>query len=126
MTFPGPGESDFNATWSFDGKRIAFDRVGSGRYSLWTIPAGGGENERSCADLGQTPGADPTWSADSTKILFVKPLTDDTSNIWEVEVDSGRRRGQITSGPSWDQFPIVSRNGRLAYVWFGPHKVDLY
>ena len=63
------------------------------------------------------------WSADSRDSVCVSARTG-FPNIWEIEVDSGRLR-QITSGPSWDQFPIVSRNGRLAYVSFA-HQVDLY
>ena len=126
LTSPAPGESDFNATWSFDGKRIAFDRVGSGGYSLWTIPADGSEKERQVLPFGSNTWGGSTWSADGTKLLYLKPLTNDTSNIWEVDVDSGRPPRPITSGPSWDQFPSVSRNGRLAYVRFGPHNVDLY
>jgi Tol biopolymer transport system component/predicted Ser/Thr protein kinase len=120
VTFPRPGESDFNATWSFDGERIAFDRIRSAQYMLWTVPAAGGEP--SLVSEENTFGAS-AWSADSKRILFVSNRTG-FRNIWEIEVASGRLR-QITSGPSWDQFPIVSRNGRLAYVSFG-HEVDLH
>jgi len=120
VTFPGPGESDFNSTWSFDGTRIAFDRIGGSGYALWTIPAAGGE-PRMASDQ-NTFGAS-TWSTDSKKLLFVSQRTG-FRNIWEIEVDTGRLR-QITSGPSWDQFPVVSRNGRLAYVSFA-HQVDLH
>jgi Tol biopolymer transport system component/tRNA A-37 threonylcarbamoyl transferase component Bud32 len=120
VTFPGPGESDFNATWSFDGERIAFDRIRSGVYSLWISPAGGGE-PRLVSEENTFGGS--SWSADSKRILFVSARTG-SLNIREIEVDSGRVR-QITSGPSWDQFPIVSRSGRLAYVSFA-HQVDLH
>jgi Tol biopolymer transport system component/predicted Ser/Thr protein kinase len=120
VTFPGPGESDSNGTWSYDGTRIAFDRIRGGGYTLWTIPAGGGEPRLVSEE--NTFGAS-SWSADSKRILFVSERTG-FRNIWEIEVDSGRLR-QITSGPSWDQFPIVSRSGRLAYVSFA-HQVDLH
>jgi Tol biopolymer transport system component len=120
LTLPGPGESDNNATWSYDGTRIAFDRIGGEGYSLWVVPAAGG-NARLISK--ENAFGSSSWSADSNRILFISARTG-FLNVWEIEVDSGRLR-QITSGPSWDQFPVVSRAGRLAYVSFG-HQVDLY
>jgi Tol biopolymer transport system component len=120
VTFPGPGEVDSNATWSFDGMWIAFDRFRGEGYTLWTMPAGGGEPRLVSEE--NTWGS-TSWSADSKRILFVSERTGNR-NIWEIEVDTGRLR-QITSGPSWDQFPTVSRSGRLAYVSFA-HQVDLH
>ena len=119
LTFPEPGGRDNGATWSFDGTRIAFNGRRAGRFGLWTIPAAGGEPSFVTEE---SQGA-AAWSADSNRLVFISDRTG-FRNVWEIDVVLGSLR-QITSGPSWDQYPIVSRGGRLAYVSFG-HQVDLY
>jgi Tol biopolymer transport system component/serine/threonine protein kinase len=120
VTFPGAGEGDYNASWSFDGTRIAFERTGNGRNTLQVIPAGGGE---AVVLSDQNTFGAFTWSAANDRILFISPRTG-RLNMWEIDIDSRELR-PITSGPNWDMFPIVSRGGRLAYVSFG-HQVDLH
>jgi len=99
------------ATWSPDGKWIAFSRAdGSG---LWLLPAGGGEPRRLLVDEHRNWG--PAWSSDSQRILFSSDRAASSLDLWEVDVDSGRLR-QLTSGPVQDEAPTVARDGRVAFA----------
>ena len=118
VTRPGPGQSDHAAAWSFDGEHIAFIRDSAGQGSAVWIARADGSDERMVAEDVALGG--PSWSADNKKILFSSQ-----NQIWEVDVASLIRR-RITNSPALDWFPILSSNGRLAYVKFDDHRVDIY
>lgn len=120
ITKPSLNQSDMDGTWSFDGTHILFERQEAGKYSLWTVPAAGGE---ATLVTEQDAAWWPAWSGDGKRMLFTSSRAGPL-NLWEVEVDSRQLR-QITSGPGWDMFAAVSRGGRLAYTSFS-HRVNLY
>jgi eukaryotic-like serine/threonine-protein kinase len=122
VTFPPPGAVDIAASWSWDGAQIAFHRQEGGAESLWVMPARGGEPRLLVGD-GTLLFSQPAWSADSRRIVFVSTRAG-RPHLWEIDVASGRLR-QVTSGVSWDMYPVTARDGRLAYVPFS-HTVDLY
>jgi len=118
VTKPGPGESDHSAAWSFDGNHIAFIRdIAARGTSLWVARTDGTDLKMLAENVAL---GGPAWTADNRKILF------STQNqIWDVDVVSMARR-QITNSPALDWFPIVSSSGRIAYVKFDDHRVDIY
>jgi Tol biopolymer transport system component/predicted Ser/Thr protein kinase len=121
VTNPPPGESDFGASWSFDGQWIVFERRQGPKGSLWLVPAKGGQPHALLSD--EFRNEQPAWSADSRRVVFSSnrggPL-----NLWDIEIESKRLR-QLTTGPGWDFAPAVSRTGPLAYSPFS-HQTDLY
>ncbi len=122
ITFPPPGAVDIAASWSWDGAQIAFHRQEGGAESLWVMPASVGEPRLLVGD-GTLLFSQPAWSADSRRIVFVSTRAG-RPHLWEIDVASERLR-QITSGATWDMYPVTARDGRLAYVPFS-HTVDLY
>ena len=70
---PGPGRQD-EAAWSPDGSTVAFlsdrDPGANGAYSLWTVPAGGGEPRRVFEGHVQAF----TWSPDGRSIALHKEI----------------------------------------------------
>jgi Tol biopolymer transport system component len=121
LTQPPPGVSDGAATWSFDGKRIAFRRRQGGINTLWLMDAQGGEPELLLAD--EYENMHPAWAPDSQRLVFVSNRAG-TRNLWEIDIESGRLR-QLTSGPGPDVQPATSPTGRIAFTPYS-HQVDLY
>jgi Tol biopolymer transport system component len=121
MTHPQPRCYDVEASWSPDGKQIAFARVGTEEKGLWLLPAAGGEPQLFLRDEFQNNR--PVWSSDGKSIIFCSTRSG-TENLWEVDIASGEVR-QVTAGPGWDQYPVVARDGRIAYGQFS-HQTDLY
>ncbi|MGH9556576.1 MAG: protein kinase domain-containing protein [Terriglobales bacterium] len=121
VTKPPPAATDLYASWSFDGKRIAFARNQGGKFSLWVMDAQGGEPELVLAD--QYVSMSPAWTADNQRLLFVSnrggPMT-----LWEIDVGSHRTR-QVTTGSGSVLMPAVSSSGRVLYTQYS-HQVDLY
>jgi Tol biopolymer transport system component len=118
VTRPATGQSDHGAAWSFDGEHIAFIRDVAGQQPTVWIARADGSNERRVAENVALGG--PAWSADNKKVFFSSQ-----NQIWEVDVASLVRR-RITNSPAFDWFPILSSSGRLAYVKFDDHRVDIY
>jgi Tol biopolymer transport system component/DNA-binding winged helix-turn-helix (wHTH) protein len=100
--------------WSGDGSSIVFSSSRAGIYSLWRVPARGGE---------------PTWVAGGGAKMK-HPSTARTRNVvayesWIYQVDLWRVSADLTSGGSrltsatdeWDYLPSVSPDGeRVAFV----------
>ena len=116
MTFPPPGSEDREASWSFNGSKIAYHSLGGTVRGLWVADADG-RNERRIAEKGRSP----AWSPDD-RALYV--TQGDPINIWRVELDSGEL-SQVTVGAGQDLFPTVAATGRLAYSNFR-HTLHLY
>ncbi len=79
-----PGARERNATWSPDGRFIAWVSDADGESDLWITAAGGHGSPRRLTDLG--PGYRHTlrWSPDSTHIAF----DDHTMIFFELDIDS--------------------------------------
>jgi len=76
-----------NASWSPDGKHLAFLSDASGEYEIWVQPVGGGDARRVTKD-GNTWRFAPVWSPDSSMLIF----GDKKQRLNVVDVDSGRVR----------------------------------
>jgi Tol biopolymer transport system component len=121
LTHPPPDAADSYASWSFDGKRIAFSRNDGGKYALWLLDAQSGKEELLLKD--QYRNMTPAWTADNRRLVFSSSRSG-AANLWEIDVESRQLR-QVTSGAGADIMPVVSAAGRLAYTTYG-HQVDLY
>ena len=80
-----PNVREIDATWSPDGKLLAFLSDASGEYEVWVRPVGGGDARRVTED-GAVWRFPPLWSPDSSKLLF----GDTNQQLNMVDVDSGR------------------------------------
>jgi Tol biopolymer transport system component/DNA-binding winged helix-turn-helix (wHTH) protein len=117
VTFPTADADDLLASWSFDGKWIAFTRRQSGRGGLWLTPAAGGEPRVLLRD--EYDNTTPSFSSDSRRIVF-QSNRGGPQNLWDVEIASGRLR-QVTNGPGMDFNAVVGRDGGLLYTH---HSID--
>lgn len=94
--------TDWNATWSPDGTRIAFVSRRSGGNNIWIMNADGTNQ----VQLTKMKNAySPAWSPDRTKIAF-----ECSGDIWAVNTD-GTGLTQLTTSPSWEGAPSYSPDG---------------
>jgi tricorn protease len=80
-----PKFREINATWSPDGKQLAYLSDASGEYEIWVRPVGGGDARRVTED-GEIWRFAPVWSPDSSMLLF----GDKNQRLNVVDVDTGR------------------------------------
>jgi Tol biopolymer transport system component/predicted Ser/Thr protein kinase len=108
-------EDDTQPAFSPDGRQIAFrsERNGGGVFMM----AGDGSGVRQLTDAG----FNPAWSPDGREVVFAEEGTSRpedrsgrTSQLWAVDVASGRRR-LVTKGDAVQ--PQWSPNGRLIAYW---------
>lgn len=64
---------EYHASYSPDGRWIAFGSNRSGKNGLWIMPAAGGEQILVVDDIGW--GVSPSWSPDGQRIAFERSLT---------------------------------------------------
>jgi tricorn protease len=76
---------EIDATWSPDGKQLAYLSDASGEYEIWVRPVGGGD-ARPVTNDGAIWRFAPVWSPDSRKLLF----GDKHQRLNVVDVASGR------------------------------------
>jgi TolB protein len=95
--------------WSPDGQTLAFVGERNGEFDIYSILAGGGEEER----LTTAPGLDdgPEYSPDGQYIYFNSERTG-LMQIWRMRPD-GSEQEQVTSDDSNDWFPHISPDGKL-------------
>jgi len=80
-----PKSREIDATWSPDGKQLAYLSDASGEYEIWVRPVGGG-NARRVTEDGEIWRFVPVWSPDSSMLVF----GDKNQRLNVVDVDSGR------------------------------------
>ncbi len=121
LTTPPLGAEDVSASFSPDGERIVFARLENGIWSIWLLPADGGE-----AQLALGEGLDflPAWFPDNER-LAVTSFRGGAPNIWEVDLRSGDWRQLTSGGTGWHYSPVVASNGAISYNEFD-HQVDVY
>jgi tricorn protease len=94
-----PGVREMAATWSPDGRWIAYLSDRTGEYEIYVRPAGGSGPERRVTTDGRIWRFPPLWSPDSQKLAF----SDKNRKLQWVDVASGKvtqadqsNRGDIT------------------------------
>ncbi len=112
--------SDLEAVygWSPDGEWIVFVVTSSDRFnsSLWVARSDGTESRELVSDLGRSfQGVSPTWSPDSSRILFTKSTETERNSprvdIWAINLDGsdehvlGPTRDAHESSPDWYSSP---------------------
>ena len=87
-----PNSRELDASWSPDGKHLAYLSDASGEYEIWLRPVGGGDARRVTSD-GAIWRFAPAWSPDSSMLIF----GDKNQRLNVVNVDNGRIRVIDTS-----------------------------
>ena len=104
---------DFAASFSPDGKRIAFTSDRRGNYDIYTMNAAGRDLRR----ITTSPGKDafPSWSPNGRTLAFASNRTSD----WELYTTNANGSGhlvQVTHRAGVDSLPVWSPDGtRLAF-----------
>jgi Tol biopolymer transport system component len=92
-----PGESADRATWSPDGRFLAYEAIREGSWDVW-IANGDGRNARR---LTSDPGNErsPAWSADGKFLYYIR----DYHSVWRLPMDASGK----PTGPAqlWARFP---------------------
>jgi dipeptidyl aminopeptidase/acylaminoacyl peptidase len=113
--------SDVDPTWSPDGQRLAFTRIGftSSKVDLphiWVMNADGSSQTQ----LTKAPKPDtyPAWSPDGTQIAFTRGHVNkpEQTNIFVMNAD-GSHEKKLTNSPGFDGFPSWSPDGtKIAFT----------
>jgi eukaryotic-like serine/threonine-protein kinase len=117
--------ADYNACFSPDGRRVAFETDRSGEtHEIWLADADGSNPSPLTRGPGLSQGS-PRWSPDGRRIVFDSLGEDGRFGIWTIDVEGGSPM-RLTQGPRDDNGPSWSRDGR--YVYFargagGPSEV---
>ncbi|MFQ5631484.1 MAG: hypothetical protein ACE5I1_22160, partial [bacterium] len=122
LTFPEPETSDMSASWSPDGKWIAFDRNQKGSSAIWLMSAQGGQARPYIED--EYFNFAPAWVPDGSKMLFLSMRQPFIINIWEYDWGSETLR-PLTNQTSGIFAYSISTKGDIAYSASG-HQTDLY
>jgi Tol biopolymer transport system component len=105
---------DFNAQFSPDGRRVAFETDRSGEtHEIWLADADGSNPSPLTRGPGLSQGT-PRWSPDGRRIAFDSLGEDGHYGIWTIDVEGGSPR-RLTQGPGNDNVPSWSRDGRYVY-----------
>ncbi len=126
LSFP-PGDSDDRgASYSFDGKRIVFERRSQGRGALMIMPAAGGEPEVLLAD--EFDNNAPAFRPDDRHVLFLSDRGASRFDLWELNLETGALN-QLTFESHEIGSYSISATDRIAYqpFWHDTflHVVDL-
>ena len=81
-----PASRERDASWSPDGKWIAYLSDASGEYEIHVIGSDGTTPDRQVTKGGNTFRFGPRWSPDSKKLAF----SDKTMTLWWVDVATGK------------------------------------
>jgi Tol biopolymer transport system component len=106
--------TDFNAQFSPDGRKVAFETERSGEGdAIWVADADGSNPSPLTRGPGLHQGS-PRWSPDGRRIAFDSLGEDGRFGIWTIDVDGGSPR-RLTQGPGDENVPSWSRDGRYVY-----------
>ena len=87
-----------NFSITADAGRVAFDRLDTNPYSIWTVDlARGGATTQVTSDF---PAFGPVWSPDGTQILY-GAARDGPPNVWLTKLDQRARPSGSRNQTSW-------------------------
>jgi len=110
---------DFNATFSPDGKRVAFSRRPGWDGDIYTVPVAGGEPKRLTFDVKYIEGL--TWSPDGEDIIFSSDRGGSGQTLWRIGASGGSPE-RLAAGGQNSRHPTISPDGRrLAYSEYIRH-----
>jgi serine/threonine protein kinase/Tol biopolymer transport system component len=104
--------TDYNAQFSPDGKRLAFQSDRSGHMEIWVCDADGTHAQQLTA-MGAGNNGTPRWSPDGQMIAFDSNV-DGNYEIYVVSASGGKPR-RLTVDPSDDHVPSFAGDGRFVY-----------
>jgi Big-like domain-containing protein/WD40 repeat protein len=108
LTKTGAGVSNYDPTWSPDGRRLAFTRGGGASSDIYVMDADG-------SNLVQlTSGGfnwEPAWAPDGRTIAF-SSVQSGSTGIFVVAADGGQGSRVLLNRPGYDAHPAWSPDGR--------------
>jgi len=110
-------QSDFEAQFSPEGKRIAFSSDRSGSFEIWVCDSEG-LNPVQLTSFGGPAVGSPRWSPDGRWIAF-DSTKEGQRDIYVVSAEGGAAR-RLTTEPSLDVRPSWSGDGR--WIYFGSNR----
>jgi Tol biopolymer transport system component len=111
---------DAGASFSPDGRRIAFESGRSGQGEIWLADADGSNP----VQLTRGPGVaqvSPAFSPDGRRVAFTSIPDRGFGDIWVIDIAGGSLR-RVTEGPFHEGLPSWSRDGRFLY--YGESRAD--
>jgi Tol biopolymer transport system component len=115
--------TEYNAQFSPDGSRIAFESNRSGESEeIWVAEADGSKPVQMTHNLGHHQGS-PHWSPDGRWIAFDSLGDDGHWDIYVMDASGGRPR-RITPEPSDENIPSWSRDGK--WIYFSSNRTGRY
>ena len=123
--FTFEGTVNHNATWSPDGKRIAFDSDKDGTLAIYyRLADGSGGLER--LTTSQYPDVPMSWSPDGQLLAFIETNTNTGSGIWVLRLSDYKPQPFLLS-PFAESVPRFSPDGHwLAYISNESGRFEVY
>jgi len=123
--FTFEGRQNYNAVWTPDGKRVAFESNNTGPLNIfWQLADGGGGLER----LTTSPyiNAPVSWSPDGQLLAFGEINPTSGQNIWILRMNDRKALPFHRTGPNENE-PRFSPDGRwLAYLSDESGRYEIY
>jgi eukaryotic-like serine/threonine-protein kinase len=110
--FIASSRAEYDASFSPDGKRIAFGSSRSGTQELW-LCNGDGSEPGQLTSLAASSTGSPRWSPQGKQIAF-DSLAEGHSDIFVISAEGASPR-RLTEGPSDSEIPSWSHDGKWVY-----------
>lgn len=124
VSAPGPGSGPVDvkelldtvrlagASWSLDGKRIAYINNASGRLNLWVMEANGSGAKQLLTSSDRQ--ADPVWMPDGSQIVYTQdPGGDEMYDLYSVPAGGGVPKNLTQTAQVSEVSPRFSPDGVL-------------
>jgi Tol biopolymer transport system component len=106
---------DRAATWSPNGREIAFSSLRTGVWQIYRKNLTTGQPEEQLTS-GPDPKIFPEWSRDGRFLLFIQIAATTSEDIWALPLEGDRQPFPVLQTPAMDTNPALSPDGRwLAY-----------